>query len=65
MFSLIISLIISLIVVALIVYVVFWGFGEIGLPAPFDKIIRVIVVVAAVIWLISVLLPLAGITSLK
>ena len=54
------SILISLIIVGLIVYVAFWGLGEIGLPAPFDKIARVIIVLFAVIYLISILLPLAG-----
>ena len=57
-----ISLIISLVVVSLIVYIAFWALGEIGLPAPFDKIIRVIIVVIAFLYLLNILLPFAGVS---
>lgn len=55
-----ISLLVSIVVVGLIVWLLFWGLGEIGLPEPFNKIARVVIVLFAVIYLLQLLLPLAG-----
>lgn len=55
-----IPLLIELVVVGLVVYLLWWLIGYIGLPAPFDKVARVIVAVVAVIWLINLLMSLSG-----
>lgn len=52
-----ISLLISVIVLGVIAYIVFWGINYIGIPEPFDKIARVILVVIIVIYLLKMLLP--------
>ncbi len=55
-----VPLLINLIVVGLIIYLLWWLIGYIGLPAPFDRVARVIVAVVAVIFLINLLLSLTG-----
>ena len=55
-----ISLLISLVVAGLIFYVLWWLIDFIGLPAPFDKVARVVIALVAVIYLLR-LIP--GITS--
>ena len=54
------SLIITLVVGALIFWVLWWGLGMIGLPEPFNKIIKVILIVAVVIFLVNILLGFSG-----
>lgn len=54
------SLLINLVVAGLILYLLWWLIGYIGLPAPFDKVARVIIAVVAVVWLINCLLSLTG-----
>lgn len=54
------SLLVSLVVVGLIVWLVLWGLGEIGLPEPFNKVARVVVIVFGVLYLIHLLVPLIG-----
>jgi ABC-type multidrug transport system permease subunit len=51
------SLILNLIFAALIFYLVIWAIGYIGIPEPFAKVIKVILVVVAVIFLVEMLLP--------
>ena len=59
-----ITLLIGVIVVGLIFYLLWWLVGYIALPAPFDKVVRVILAVVAVLFLINVLLQVAGMTPL-
>ncbi len=54
------SLLISVIIAGLIFYLVWWFIGYIGLPAPFDKVARVIVGLVALIYLIDLLSGLNG-----
>jgi hypothetical protein len=54
------SLLITLLIASLIVYVIFWGLGQIAIPEPFGKIIKVIIVVIIVVWLLSLLTPFLG-----
>ncbi len=49
-----------LIVLGVIFGLLWWLLAYIGLPAPFDKVARVILAVAAVIVCINVLLAIAG-----
>jgi hypothetical protein len=56
-----ISIIFSILIVGIIVGLILWLVDYIGIiPEPFAKVIKIVVVVFAVIWLISVLLPLIG-----
>ena len=50
-----ISLLITALVFALFCYLLFWILGYLGTPDPIRKIVTVIVVVIACIWLISLL----------
>lgn len=54
------SLLVQLIIVALIFWVIMWGLSQIGIPEPFNKVIRVILVVVACIIVINALLSLTG-----
>jgi hypothetical protein len=54
------SLIVSLVVAGLVFWILWWGLGAIGLPQPFDKIIRVILIVCVVLFLINLLLGIGG-----
>ena len=58
------SLIVTLVIAALIFWVLWWGLSTIGLPEPFNKILKVILIVAVVIFLINVLMGLGGHTFL-
>jgi len=58
--SALLSLFIQLVVAGLIFWVIWWGLGAAGIPEPFNKVIRVIVVVLVVIFLINLLLSLGG-----
>ena len=59
-----ISILITLVVVGLICWLLLWAVGYIGLPEPFAKVATVIIVLFAVIYLITILLPLIGTTGL-
>ena len=54
------GLLIEIIIVGLIFYLLWWLISYVGLPAPFDKVAKVILAVIAVLFLINVLLSLAG-----
>lgn len=55
-----IHLLIQLVIVALIFWVLYWGLSQVGIPEPFNKIIRVILILAACIFVINALLSLVG-----
>lgn len=55
-----VSVVLYLIVGGLIVWLLLWLISYCGLPQPFDKIARIVVVVFAVLIIISVLLSLTG-----
>lgn len=54
----IIRLVITIIIVGLVFWLLTWAIGYIGVPEPFNKVIKVILVLAVVIWLMKVLLGL-------
>ncbi len=54
------SAVLTIIVVGLVFYLLVWLIGYIALPEPFSKIAKVILAVAAVFFLINVLLGLVG-----
>jgi hypothetical protein len=49
------GILLSLVIVGLICYLLWWLIGYIALPAPFDKVARVLVAVFAVIYIIGLL----------
>ena len=55
-----ISTLIYLVIVALILWCIMWFVGYVGVPEPFNKVIRVIVGLIALIVVIGLLLDLAG-----
>lgn len=56
----ILQLLISIVVVALICWLLWWLIGYMGLPEPFDKVLRIIIAFLAVLFLINAILALAG-----
>ena len=56
----IMRLVITLIVAGLIYWILDWAIKATGLPDPFAKVARVILILAAVIFLINALLGIAG-----
>ena len=58
--SALISLLITVIIVGLTFWLLMWAIGSIGIPEPFNKVARVIVILAAVLYLLDVLLGLGG-----
>lgn len=54
-------LVIWIVIIGIIFYVLWWIVDYVGLPEPFNKVAKVIIALAAVVLLISKLLPLAGI----
>ena len=55
--------VVVLIVVGLIFWLLWWLVSYVGLPAPFDKVARVLLAVAAVIVCILVLLSMIGVVA--
>ena len=55
-----VHLLIWLIVIGLIFAVLWWGIAQIGLPEPFAKIAKAIIVIVAVLILVNFLLGLSG-----
>lgn len=56
----IIAFVIWIVVVGLILYVLWWLIGYAGLPAPFDKVARVLLALVGCILLIYLLLGMLG-----
>jgi len=54
------SIIMWIIIIGGVCWLLWWLIGYIGLPAPFDKVARVIIAVVAVFLLINLLLGLVG-----
>lgn len=55
-----IQAVLYLVVVAVIFWVIWWFIAYVGVPEPFNKVLRVVVALAAVIIVINVLLGLVG-----
>ena len=55
-----IQLIVTIAVLALVYFVVDWGIKSIGVPEPFNKLIRAILIIAVVLFLVNALLALTG-----
>ena len=56
MLSLLVYIVFTLVVVGLVLYLI----NFIPLVAPIPQLIRVVVIIFAVLWIISLMLPLAG-----
>jgi VIT1/CCC1 family predicted Fe2+/Mn2+ transporter len=54
------SALITLVVVGLICWLVWWFIAYIGLPEPFNKVVKVLVALFALVFLINFLLGLTG-----
>ena len=52
-----VSLLITALVFALVCYLIFWTMGYLAVPEPIRKVVTVIVVLIAVIWLLGNFLP--------
>jgi hypothetical protein len=62
------TLVIYVMVGGLVAYLLWWLIGFVGLPAPFDKVARVVIAVVAVIflcWVLLSLLPGTGVPVLR
>ena len=55
-----VSLVIYLVVVGLIFWLVMWFIGYVGVPEPFNKIIRVVVGLVMFLLILGVLMSLLG-----
>lgn len=55
-----ISLLITVVIFSLVCYLIFWVMGYLGVPEPIRKVVVVVVVLIAVIWILSNFLPGAG-----
>lgn len=54
------GMLVTLIIVGLILYLFWWLISYVALPAPFDKVARVIIALVAVLFLVNLLLGLIG-----
>lgn len=53
-------MLVTLVIVGLIFWLVFWFIDYVGVPEPFNKVIRVVVGLAALVYLIDFLMSLNG-----
>lgn len=56
-----IGLLIAVVIWGLIFYVIWWAVGALGIPEPFNKVIRVVIILAAVLVAINLLTRAAGV----
>lgn len=56
----VLGLLIELVIVALIFWAIWWFIGYVGVPEPFNKVIRVLLGLVALIYIINVLLSMIG-----
>jgi hypothetical protein len=52
--------VVYIVVISLIFYAVWWFIGYVGIPEPFNKIVRVVIGLVALIIVVNMLLGLAG-----
>lgn len=53
-------LVIQIVVVAIVFWLLLWLISYVGVPEPFNKVLRVVLAVVAVLYLINLLLGLTG-----
>ena len=58
--SVLLTSVLYIVIIGLIFWLLFWLVDSVGIPEPFHKVIKVILMVVAVIILIGFLLNLAG-----
>lgn len=56
MASSLITLVIYIIIIGLVFWVLWWALDAIGIPEPFNKVIRVVLILAAVLIMLNFLL---------
>ena len=54
------SILVYLVIVGLIFYCVWWFIGYVGVPEPFNKVIRVVLGLVALVIVLSLLLGMVG-----
>jgi hypothetical protein len=54
------ELLVAIVIAGIVFYLLFWFIGVCGLPEPFNKIAKIIVALAAVIFLLNLLSGLGG-----
>jgi len=52
-----ISLLITVVVFGLVCYLLFWTMGYLNVPEPIRKVVTVVIVLIAVIWILGNFLP--------
>lgn len=62
--SALLGLLVHVVIIGLIFWLAWWFVGVCGVPEPFNKVLRVLIALAAMIYLINILLRLAGMTPL-
>lgn len=55
-----VSVIVTLIIVGLVFFILDWAITKIGIGEPFNKVIRVVLILAAALFVINALLTLTG-----
>ena len=55
-----IGLLITVAVFALVCYVIYWVIGYLGVPEPIRKVVVVVIVLIAIIWILGNFLPGTG-----
>lgn len=55
-----VSVIVTLIIVGLVFFILDWAVTKIGIGEPFNRVIRVILILAAALFVINALLTLVG-----
>jgi hypothetical protein len=61
--SSLLHLLVVIVIAGLVFWLIWWFIGYVGVPEPFNKVIRVIVGLVALIFLIGILLNIAGIST--
>lgn len=56
------ALLIQLVILGLIFWAIWWFIGYVGIPEPFNKVLRVIIGLVALLYVISILLNISGIS---
>jgi ABC-type multidrug transport system permease subunit len=58
--STLLSLLVSVVIAGLIFWLIWWFVGYVNPPEPFNKVIRVILGLVALVYLINILLSISG-----
>lgn len=58
--STLVPLLVSLVIAGVVFWLIWWFVGYIGLPEPFNKVARVLIGLAALLYLLNLLMSLSG-----